>query len=151
MEKKSFLFNARRLEVNNYITIIECGEKRMSFCWGLGLMEKHSLKWGIGFSLWPKLIQTGKSWYLWYLSFTYKVNGLVTLCCSHSVVSDSCDPRDCSPPGSYVHGIFPGKNTEVGCHLLLQGTFPTQGLNQSPVSPALEGRFSTIEPPRKPG
>ena len=89
------------------------------------------LKWGIGFSLWPKLIQTGKSWYFWYLSFTYKVNGLVTLCCSHSVVSDSCDPRDCSPPGSYVHGIFPGKNTGVSCHLLLQGTVPTQGLNPS--------------------
>ena len=24
---------------------------------------------------------------------------------------------------------FPGKNTEVGCHFLLQGIFPTQGLN----------------------
>ena len=23
----------------------------------------------------------------------------------------------------------PGKNTEMGCHFLLQGTFPTQGLN----------------------
>ena len=43
-EQKSFYFNASRLEVNNYITIIECGEKRMSFCWGLGLVEKHSLK-----------------------------------------------------------------------------------------------------------
>ena len=34
---------------------------------------------------------------------------------------------DCSPPGSSVH--FPGKNTGVGCHFLLQGIFPTQGLN----------------------
>ena len=25
-----------------------------------------------------------------------------------------CDPMDCSPPGSSVHGIFPGKNTGVG-------------------------------------
>ena len=25
----------------------------------------------------------------------------------------------------------PGKNTEVGCHSLLQGIFPTQGLNPS--------------------
>ena len=25
---------------------------------------------------------------------------------------------------------FPGKNTEVGCHFLLQGIFPTQGSNQ---------------------
>ena len=24
---------------------------------------------------------------------------------------------------------FPGKNTGVGCHFLLQGSFPTQGLN----------------------
>ena len=36
---------------------------------------------------------------------------------------------DCSPPGSSVHGDFPDKNTEVGCHFLLQGIFPDQGLN----------------------
>ena len=36
---------------------------------------------------------------------------------------------DCSPSGSSVHGISPGKNTGVGCHSLLQGIFPTQGLN----------------------
>ena len=36
---------------------------------------------------------------------------------------------DCSLPGSSVHGDSPGKNTGVGCHALLQGIFPTQGLN----------------------
>jgi len=36
---------------------------------------------------------------------------------------------DCSPPGSPVHRDSPGKNTGVGCHALLQGIFPTQGLN----------------------
>ena len=36
---------------------------------------------------------------------------------------------DCSPSGSSVHGDFPGKNTEVGCHALLQGIFQTQGSN----------------------
>ena len=40
-----------------------------------------------------------------------------------------CDPKDCSPPGSSVHGIFQAK-MEVGCHFLLQGIFLTQGLNQ---------------------
>ena len=35
---------------------------------------------------------------------------------------------DCSPPGSSVHGDFPGKNAGVGCHAFLQGVFPTQGL-----------------------
>ena len=39
-----------------------------------------------------------------------------------------CDPRDCSPPGSSPWDS-PGRNTEVGCHFLLQGIFPTQGWN----------------------
>ena len=39
------------------------------------------------------------------------------------------NPMDCSPPGSSVHGIFPGKNTGMGCHAPLQGIFLTQGLN----------------------
>ena len=37
-----------------------------------------------------------------------------------------CDPRDCSPQGSSVHGDSPGKNTGVGSHFLLRGIFPTQ-------------------------
>ena len=37
-----------------------------------------------------------------------------------------CDPVDNNLPGSSVHGIFPGKNTGVGC---FQGIFPTQGSN----------------------
>ena len=40
-----------------------------------------------------------------------------------------CDSLDCSPPGSSVHEDSPGKNTKVGCHALLQGTFPTQRSN----------------------
>ena len=40
-----------------------------------------------------------------------------------------CDPIHCSPPGSSVHGDSPGKNTGVGCDDLLQGIFPTQGLD----------------------
>ena len=40
-----------------------------------------------------------------------------------------CDPMDCSPPSSSVHGDSPGKNTGVGCHALLQGIFPIQGSN----------------------
>ena len=38
---------------------------------------------------------------------------------SSSVISDSPRLFDCSLPGSSVHGIFPGKSTEVGCHCLL--------------------------------
>ena len=53
--------------------------------------------------------------------------------CMLCVVAQSCpafcDPVDCSPPGSSVHGNSPGKNTGVGCHALLQGIFSTQGSN----------------------
>ena len=40
-----------------------------------------------------------------------------------------CDCMECSPPGSTVHGDYPGKNIRVGCHALLHGIFPTQGSN----------------------
>ena len=36
--------------------------------------------------------------------------------------------------------VFPGKNTEVGYHYLLQGIFPTQGLN--PVSHTADKLFT---------
>ena len=56
------------------------------------------------------------------------------LCCAVlCLVTQSCPTlcnlMDCSPPGSSVHGDSPGKNTGVGCNALLQGIFPTQGLN----------------------
>ena len=51
-----------------------------------------------------------------------------------------CDPGNCSLPGSSVLGDSPGKNTGVGFHVLLQGIFPTQGLNQ--VSPIAGGFFT---------
>ena len=48
---------------------------------------------------------------------------------SCSVLSDSCDPMDCSPPGFLCPLDFPGENTGVDCHFLLQAIFPTQGSN----------------------
>ena len=46
---------------------------------------------------------------------------------------------------------FPGKNTGVGCHFLLQRDLPDPGIEPaSPVPPALAGRFFTPEPPGKP-
>ena len=38
-----------------------------------------------------------------------------------------CDPIDYSPPGSSVHRILQARI--LGCHALLQGIFPTQGLS----------------------
>ena len=40
-----------------------------------------------------------------------------------------CISMDYSLPGASIHGNSPGKITGVGCHFLLRGIFPAQGLN----------------------
>ena len=58
---------------------------------------------------------------------------LLSTPCVLCVVAQSCpalcDPTECSPPGSSLHGDSPGQNTGVGCQALLQGIFRTQGSN----------------------
>ena len=48
---------------------------------------------------------------------------------SHSVVSDSLQPLRRQPTRLLCPWNSPGKSTGMGCHVLLQGIFPTQGLN----------------------
>ena len=68
------------------------------------------------------------------------------LCCVLCLVTQSCltvcDPMDCSPPGSSVHGDSPGKNTGVGFHALLQGS--SQPRDQTQVS-IIAGEFFTVD------
>ena len=51
------------------------------------------------------------------------------LCLVSQLCPTLCDTMDRNLPGSSVRGDSPGKTTGVGCHPLLQGIFPTQGLN----------------------
>ena len=48
---------------------------------------------------------------------------------SFLVVSDSLQLLGLQPARFLCPYNFPGKNSGVGCHFLLQGIFPTQGLN----------------------
>ena len=48
----------------------------------------------------------------------------VCVCLVTQLCPTLCDPMDCGPPGSSVHGSSSGKNTGVSCHALLQGIFP---------------------------
>ena len=67
----------------------------------------------------------------------------------YSVMSDSLHPMNCSPPGSFVHGILQTRILEWIAVASSRG-FPTQGLNlKSLASPALVGRFFTTVPPGK--
>ena len=73
-------------------------------------------------SIWaPQLISSDKVFPLHLLRNHRKVKSCPIL----------CNPMDCNLPSSLCPWDFPGKNTGVGCHFLLQGIFPTQGLNPS--------------------
>ena len=61
---------------------------------------------------------------------------------SCSAVSDSLQPHELKPARLLCPWNFPGKNTRVGCHFLLQGIFDT-GIE--PESLTLAGRFFTTE------
>ena len=74
-----------------------------------------------------------------FLSFTRNTYDLMiffnsggyTHVCACSVVSDSLHPTDYNLPGSVCPWDSSGKNTGVECLVLLQGIFPTEGLNPS--------------------
>ena len=66
---------------------------------------------------------------------------------SRSVMSDSLQPHGLQPARLLCPLGFSSKVTGMGCHALLQGIFPTQGLN--PGSPALQVDFLPYEPPGK--
>ena len=53
----------------------------------------------------------------------------VRVCVSCSVMPTPCDPLDCSCQAPLSMEFSRQENTGVGCHALLQGVFPTQGLN----------------------
>ena len=64
---------------------------------------------------------------------------------SRSVMSDSLQSMDCSPPGSSVHGDSPGNNTGVGCHALFQGISSWDGTQVSHIVGGLFIAWATRE------
>ena len=60
------------------------------------------------------------------------------------VVPDSCDPMDCSPPGSSVHEILQARILESVVVSFSKGSFrPRDRTHVSLVSPSLAGGFFT--------
>ena len=74
------------------------------------------------------------------------------LCCCDvlvpSVMSHFCDPMDCSPQGSSVHGDSPGKNTGSQLPCPAPGDHPNPGI--IPQSPPLQVDSLPAESPGKP-
>ena len=75
---------------------------------------------------------------------------LITACMLNcSVCPTLCNPVDCKPLGSSVHGIFQGKNTGLSHHFLSRGSSQPGIEPETPESPASAGRFFTTELPAK--
>ena len=66
---------------------------------------------------------------------------------SHSVMSDSLRPMNCSPPGSSVHGISPSRILQWVATAYSGGSSHPGTEASSLVSPALAGVFFTPAPP----
>ena len=67
----------------------------------------------------------------------------------YMLVAQSCltlQSRDCSPPGSSVHGIFQARILEWVA-ISSPGDLPNSGIE--PGSPALQADFLVTEPPGK--
>ena len=62
---------------------------------------------------------------------------------SNSVCLTLCDPMDCSPPGSSVHGIFFLRQEYWGDLPCSPMSLPPRDRTTSPVSPALASEFFT--------
>ena len=110
--------------------------------------ESHEQRSLAGYSLWgdKKLDTTERLNTYINIYYLYIYIHAYTRCvCACSVVSDSLQPQAIQPARLLCPWDSPGKNTGVGCHALLQKTFPTQGLDTRLLaSPALaEGSFTT--------
>ena len=67
--------------------------------------------------------------------FASRASTLILCVCAKSPQScpTLCNPMDCSPPGSSVHGDSPGKKTGVSCHVPLQGIFIEPASSMTPA------------------
>ena len=66
---------------------------------------------------------------------------------SHSVVSDSCDPMDCSQPGSSVHGILQARILDW---VAMPSSRGSSWLRDQTCVSCIAGAIFTTEPPGKP-
>ena len=92
--------------------------------------EFSGIKISFQLDFFPVMIYTTyNSLVIWVFFLQYVIHPILQafVCLVTQSGPTLCNPLDCSPPGSPVHGDSPGKNTGVGSHPLLQGIFPIQG------------------------
>ena len=101
------------------------------------MVHDEARKWGKVICVWflpwrwreaNEGLKTGVAWSDMHFKVLTLTSEWVSEC--RSVVSDSLRPHELYPTRLLHPWDFPGKNTGVGYHFLLQEIFPTQGLNR---------------------
>ena len=77
-----------------------------------------------------------------YIFVSYRISIYSCESVSHSAESDLCDPMDCSPPASSVHGILQARILEW-LAIPSPGDLPNPGIK--PGSPALQADYLLTE------
>ena len=102
--------------------ILRCGPKLTSGHLYLSSLTKFRGFW----ELWARNCRQRPNIFKKYFGH---LNGQVRVCLVTQSCPTLCHPMACSLPGSSVHVESLGRNNGVGSHTLLQGIFPSQGLN----------------------
>ena len=92
----------------------------LTFAWECHFRKQQGCLKNPNFDLYPLIME--------------KIQIYFTYCCWAANISDSFVTPWTVVPRLLCPWDFPGKNTGVGCNFLLQGIFPTQGLNPGLLS-----------------
>ena len=95
--------------------------------WGKHLKGTDEKEQG-GFLSGTKCIYSSSFLLLFFLA-SHTVKSICVCAKSLQLCPTLCNPMDCSPPGSSVHGDSLGNNPGVDCRALLQGISQIQGSN----------------------
>ena len=114
-------FNFSISPSNEYSGLISCRSDWFNLLAVQSLLQHHNSK---------ASVHQHSDFFKVQLSHPYRTTGKSMKVQVSQLCLTLCDPMDCSPPASSIHGIFPDKNTGVGWHFLIQGIFLTQGSNQ---------------------
>ena len=112
IKEKKWGWSLQMITLNQGNIIYQVWPIWVAFAW------KLYLTWGIS-KLIHMLIRSIKLWFNWIIKEV-----IFDPCMCAQTCLTLCNFMDCNPPDFLHPWNFPGKNTGVGCHFLLQRIFP---------------------------
>ena len=112
-------------------SLLKTRRKKLSTSYVIGSLQKLSellmqIDWFLGIVNCTISVSNIKNWIIIITTMIFVSH--ICLLCVDSVMSNSLQPHRLWP-AFLCPWSFPGKNTRMGCHFLLQGIFPTHGSN----------------------